>query len=167
MVRVSIYNSFTHFGRSSGSSKSGQWKLRTDIPRLLDGYGPGSPTVHVAAALLDDFTKVRTMWLTQHTSQNPAQAFLPIIKVPVETPRQGDLVSDRTADFTGSIPIFLRSWASPGYSFAEFVDDIARRVVAPAPKRVLEIAADTGIATLRLRDLLPREAHLAATDLML
>jgi ubiquinone/menaquinone biosynthesis C-methylase UbiE len=73
-------------------------------------------------------------------------------------------MSDRAADFTGSIPIFYDHGLGPIF-FAEFADDIARRVVASAPTRVLEIAAGTGIVTRRLRDLLPREAHLIATDL--
>jgi ubiquinone/menaquinone biosynthesis C-methylase UbiE len=49
--------------------------------------------------------------------------------------------------------------------FADFADDIARRVAASAPIRVLETAAGTGIVTRRLRDLLPKEAQLTATDL--
>jgi SAM-dependent methyltransferase len=73
-------------------------------------------------------------------------------------------MSDRAADFTGSIPIFYDHGLGPIF-FAEFAEDIARRVVASAPTRVLEIAAGTGIVTRRLRDLLPREAHLIATDL--
>src|SRR5712664_3886671 len=73
-------------------------------------------------------------------------------------------MSDRAADFTGSIPSFYDQGLGPIF-FAEFADDIARRVVASAPKRVLEIAAGTGIVTRRLRDVLSREAHLTATDL--
>jgi SAM-dependent methyltransferase len=73
-------------------------------------------------------------------------------------------MSDRAADFIGSIPVFYDHGLGPIF-FAEFADDIARRVVASAPTRVLEIAAGTGIVTRRLRDLLPREAHLTATDL--
>jgi SAM-dependent methyltransferase len=73
-------------------------------------------------------------------------------------------MSDRAADFTGSIPAFYDHGLGPIF-FAEFADDIARRVVASAPMRILEIAAGTGIVTRRLRDLLPREAHLTATDL--
>jgi ubiquinone/menaquinone biosynthesis C-methylase UbiE len=49
--------------------------------------------------------------------------------------------------------------------FTDFADDIARRAAATAPLRVLELAAGTGIATRRLGDVLPREAHLTATDL--
>ena len=73
-------------------------------------------------------------------------------------------MSDRAADFTGSIPAFYDHGLGPVF-FADFADDIARRVAASAPTRVLEIAAGTGIVTRRLRDLLPREAHLTATDL--
>ena len=73
-------------------------------------------------------------------------------------------MNDRAADFTGSIPIIYDHGLGPIF-FAEFADDIARRVVASAPKRVLEIAAGTGIVTRRLRDVLSREAHLTATDL--
>jgi hypothetical protein len=49
-------------------------------------------------------------------------------------------MNDRAADFTGSIPIIYDHGLGPIF-FAEFADDIARRVVASAPKRVLEIAA--------------------------
>jgi hypothetical protein len=73
-------------------------------------------------------------------------------------------MSDRAADFTGSIPSFYDQGLGPIF-FAEFADDIARRVAVSAPTRVLEIAAGTGIVTRRLRDLLPPESHLTATDL--
>jgi len=73
-------------------------------------------------------------------------------------------MSDGAADFTGSIPALYDHGLGPIF-FAEFGDDIARRVAESAPMRVLEIAAGTGIVTRRLRDLLPREAHLTATDL--
>ena len=71
---------------------------------------------------------------------------------------------DRAGDFIGSIPAFYDHGLGPVF-FAEFADDIARRVAATAPTRVLEIAAGTGIVTRRLRDVLSREAHLTATDL--
>jgi ubiquinone/menaquinone biosynthesis C-methylase UbiE len=73
-------------------------------------------------------------------------------------------MSDRAADFTGSIPAFYDHGLGPVF-FTDFADDIARRVAATAPLRVLEIAAGTGIVTRRLRDILPVEAHLTATDL--
>jgi ubiquinone/menaquinone biosynthesis C-methylase UbiE len=73
-------------------------------------------------------------------------------------------MSDRATDFTGSIPPFYDQGLGPIF-FTDFADDIARRVAASAPMRVLEIAAGTGIVTRRLRDLLPRGTHLTATDL--
>jgi ubiquinone/menaquinone biosynthesis C-methylase UbiE len=73
-------------------------------------------------------------------------------------------VSDRATDFTGSIPAFYDHGLGPVF-FTDFADDIARRAAESAPMRLLEIAAGTGIVTRRLRDLLPREAHLIATDL--
>lgn len=73
-------------------------------------------------------------------------------------------MNDRAADFIGSIPVFYDDGLGPIF-FADFADDIAQRVVALTSTRVLEIAAGTGIVTRRLRDLLPREAHLTATDL--
>jgi SAM-dependent methyltransferase len=77
---------------------------------------------------------------------------------------KGGIMSDRAADFTGSIPAFYDHGLGPVF-FANFADDIARRVAASAPTLVLEIAAGTGIVTRRLRDLLLPEAHLTATDL--
>jgi ubiquinone/menaquinone biosynthesis C-methylase UbiE len=49
--------------------------------------------------------------------------------------------------------------------FADYANDIARRVAAYGPARVLETAAGTGIVTRLLRDFLPPEARLTATDL--
>jgi SAM-dependent methyltransferase len=49
--------------------------------------------------------------------------------------------------------------------FADFAEDIARRAAAAAPVRVLETAAGTGIVTRRLRDCLPADSLLTATDL--
>lgn len=68
------------------------------------------------------------------------------------------------AGFVGNIPEHYDPGLGP-VLFADFADDLARRVVAPAPMRVLETAAGTGILTRRLRDLLPAGARLTATDL--
>ena len=73
-------------------------------------------------------------------------------------------MSDLAAAFVGNIPTFYDQGLGPVF-FAEFADDIARRVAASAPIGVLETAAGTGIVTRRLRDLLPQEAQLTATDL--
>src|SRR5213079_2646906 len=63
-------------------------------------------------------------------------------------------MSDRASAFVGSIPTFYDEGLGPVF-FAEFADDIARRVAAAAPARVLELAAGTGIVTRRLRGRLP------------
>ena len=68
------------------------------------------------------------------------------------------------ADFIGSIPEHYDQGLGP-FIFEYFADDLAQRVAASQPARVLEIAAGTGIATRRLRDALPAGATLVATDL--
>jgi ubiquinone/menaquinone biosynthesis C-methylase UbiE len=76
----------------------------------------------------------------------------------------GDVMSDRATEFIGDTPSFYDRGLGPVF-FADFADDIARRVTASAPGRVLELAAGTGIVSRKLRDLLPPEAELTATDL--
>lgn len=51
------------------------------------------------------------------------------------------------------------------FIFDDAAADLARRVAADAPQRVLETAAGTGILTRALRDALPPGADLVATDL--
>jgi SAM-dependent methyltransferase len=72
-------------------------------------------------------------------------------------------MSNNAAGFTGNIPEHYDSGLGP-MLFVDYADDIARRVAAYGPKRVLETAAGTGILTRRLRDLLP-EGEILATDL--
>jgi len=67
------------------------------------------------------------------------------------------------AAFTGDIPQHYDEGLGP-ILFVDYADDIARRVAAYAPKRVLEIAAGTGIVTKRLFEHLP-QAEILATDL--
>lgn len=71
--------------------------------------------------------------------------------------------SDATR-FVGDIPGCYDRDLGP-LIFSGFAADIAVRAAALSPMRVLETAAGTGIATRRLRDGLPPEAHLTATDL--
>jgi len=49
--------------------------------------------------------------------------------------------------------------------FVDYAADIAQRVAAGSPARVLETAAVTGIVTRKLRDALPAGTRLTATDL--
>jgi SAM-dependent methyltransferase len=66
--------------------------------------------------------------------------------------------------FVGNIPDHYDRDLGP-IVFVDYADDIARRVAAHGPMRVLETAAGTGIVTRKLRDLLPASVHLTATDL--
>jgi len=68
------------------------------------------------------------------------------------------------ASFVGSIPEHYDRSLGP-VVFIDFAADIARRVAACGPARVLETAAGTGIVTRQLRDLLPAGTRLTATDL--
>lgn len=68
------------------------------------------------------------------------------------------------ASFTGSIPEHYDRELGP-VLFADFAADMARRVAAHHPARVLETAAGTGIVTRALRDALAPDAELTATDL--
>jgi ubiquinone/menaquinone biosynthesis C-methylase UbiE len=71
---------------------------------------------------------------------------------------------DKVAEFAGGIPFYYDRELGP-VLFAEFAGDLARRVAALQPMRVLEMAAGTGIVTRQLRDALPSGARLVATDL--
>lgn len=73
-------------------------------------------------------------------------------------------MSDQISHFVGNIPEHYDSGMGP-VIFVDFADDLARRVAAGSPARVLETAAGTGIVTRRLRDLLPAASRLLATDL--
>lgn len=68
------------------------------------------------------------------------------------------------AGFVGDIPTQYDRGLGP-VIFEGYAADLARRVAAHAPSRVLEIAAGTGILTRHLRALLPGTAQLTATDL--
>jgi ubiquinone/menaquinone biosynthesis C-methylase UbiE len=66
--------------------------------------------------------------------------------------------------FTGSIPALYDRYLGP-MLFAPFADDLAARVKALHPSRVLETAAGTGIVTRRLAETLPEATQITATDL--
>jgi len=68
------------------------------------------------------------------------------------------------AGFVGTIPEFYDAGLGP-VLFVDYARDLARRAASGAPRRVLELAAGTGIATRQLRDLLPAASSLTATDL--
>ncbi len=68
------------------------------------------------------------------------------------------------ARFVGDIPKHYDEAMGP-IIFADYAAEMARRVAARKPARVLETAAGTGIVTRQLRDHLPPAARLTATDL--
>ena len=66
--------------------------------------------------------------------------------------------------FVGSIPENYDQGLGP-HIFVDYADDLARRVADLRPNRVLELAAGTGIVTRKLRDALPNNCELVASDL--
>jgi SAM-dependent methyltransferase len=73
-------------------------------------------------------------------------------------------MSNDSASFVGSIPQYYDQGLGP-LIFADYAADMAQRAAAGDPARVLETAAGTGIVTRKLRDVLPVDARLTATDL--
>src|SRR4051794_22514852 len=73
-------------------------------------------------------------------------------------------MSDDATSFVGTIPDHYDRDLVP-IIFADYAADTARRGGALGRPRVLETAAGPGIVPRRLRDLLPAEAHITATDL--
>ena len=66
--------------------------------------------------------------------------------------------------FAGSIPENYDRYLVP-LIFQSYAEDVARRVAARSPKRVLEIAAGTGAVTRAMAATLPLDATCVATDL--
>lgn len=66
--------------------------------------------------------------------------------------------------FAGSIPELYETLLVP-LIFQPYADDLAARVAATAPRRVLEVAAGTGVVTRRMAALLPAGSSIVATDL--
>ena len=66
--------------------------------------------------------------------------------------------------FAGSIPRLYERYLVP-LIFEPYAEDIAMRVAAVSPTRVLEIAAGTGVVTRRLAATLASNATIVATDL--
>lgn len=66
--------------------------------------------------------------------------------------------------FAGSIPKLYEEYLVP-LIFEPYADDLAKRLAARSPARVLEIAAGTGVLTRRLASLLTEDVSIVATDL--
>ena len=72
-------------------------------------------------------------------------------------------MSDNDRVFAGSIPALYERYLVP-MIFAPYAADLARRLSELKPRRVLEIAAGTGVVTRALAEALP-DAGIVATDL--
>nr|QKW93925.1 class I SAM-dependent methyltransferase [Vitiosangium cumulatum] len=68
------------------------------------------------------------------------------------------------AAYIGTIPENYHRSAGP-FLFEPYAQELAARISAFAPRRVLETACGTGILTRRLHEVLPAGARLIATDL--
>jgi SAM-dependent methyltransferase len=75
-------------------------------------------------------------------------------------------MDERPADraFTGSIPELYDTQLVP-LIFEPYAQDLARRLAALGPRRVLEIAAGTGVVTRAMAATLPRDTAIVASDL--
>ncbi|HKP46129.1 MAG TPA: class I SAM-dependent methyltransferase [Pyrinomonadaceae bacterium] len=73
-------------------------------------------------------------------------------------------MSHQNTGFTGSIPENYDRYLGPLW-FEPYAQDIAGRVSVPDDGAVLELACGTGIVTRRLRERLPANVRLVATDL--
>jgi ubiquinone/menaquinone biosynthesis C-methylase UbiE len=67
-------------------------------------------------------------------------------------------------EFSGSIPEVYDTCLVP-LIFAPYADDLVRRLAERPPRRVLEIAAGTGVVTRAMSAALPASATIVATDL--
>jgi SAM-dependent methyltransferase len=72
--------------------------------------------------------------------------------------------ADSDTVFAGSIPELYDTLLVP-LIFQPYADDLARRVAALGPSRVLETAAGTGVVTRALAKALPATCTIVATDL--
>ena len=73
-------------------------------------------------------------------------------------------MSDNNAAFVGSIPENYDQYLGP-VLFEPYAADLAARLNPPKNGTVLELACGTGIMTRRLREKLPLEVNVVATDL--
>lgn len=73
-------------------------------------------------------------------------------------------MADSMAAFVGSVPENYDRYMGPMF-FEPYAVDLAERLPIEGVESVLEIACGTGIVTRAIRDILPPEARIVATDL--
>ena len=66
--------------------------------------------------------------------------------------------------FTGAVPRIYNSYLVP-LIFEPYADDLLTRLTARSPRRVLEVAAGTGVLTRRMAESLPETTSIVASDL--
>lgn len=72
--------------------------------------------------------------------------------------------TDAGDPFRGSIPLIYERFLVP-LIFQPYADEMVARVLASGPRRVLEVAAGTGVVTRALAARLPASTDIIATDL--
>lgn len=72
--------------------------------------------------------------------------------------------SGSDAKFAGAVPRAYEAYIVP-LLFAPYADDLAGRIQALRPRRVLEVAAGTGVLTRAMASRLPPGVEIVATDL--
>jgi len=72
--------------------------------------------------------------------------------------------TDAGDPFRGSVPLVYERYLVP-LIFQPYADEMGARVMAAAPRRVLEVAAGTGVLTRVLAAWLPGSTSIVATDL--
>lgn len=73
-------------------------------------------------------------------------------------------MTEQASRFLGSVPENYDRYLGPRI-FDGYAADLATRVARLSPSSLLELAAGTGIVTRKLRDLIPDECIIVATDL--
>lgn len=73
-------------------------------------------------------------------------------------------MQDKDSVFGGALPPIYDQYLVPLF-FAPYATDIAARLSAKPPKRILEIAAGSGVVTRELAATLPASSQIVATDL--
>src|SRR3954469_6027025 len=66
--------------------------------------------------------------------------------------------------FAGAIPALYQRYLVPPI-FEPYAEDLVARLVERKPRRVLEVAAGTGVVTRAMASALPAEGELVASDL--
>jgi trans-aconitate methyltransferase len=71
--------------------------------------------------------------------------------------------TDPDSPFQGPVPLLYQRFLVP-LIFQPYADELAARVAALAPDRLLEVAAGTGVVTRALAARLPVQTAIVATD---